>query len=118
MSRRNPNSYLNEYTRTGISPIKMLENAQVALECRLESMLKKVSAGPKLKSILLWGDPTTEVLRIAGSEDFDLIVMATHGRKGLSRPFIGSAAEQVTRRAHCPVFVIRDKVIEERMAST
>ena len=107
--------YPTEFTRRMAIPTnKMLEEAQVELESRLISMLKQVSAGPKVASILLWGEPIEEILRVAGSEDFDLIVMATHGRTGLNRLLIGSVAEQVIRRAPCPVLVIRDKVIGER----
>jgi len=107
--------YPSEFTRRMAIPLnKMLEEAQAKLENRLDSMLKQISAGPKVASILLWGEPIEEILRIAEAEDFDLIVMATHGRKGLNRLFIGSVAEQVIRRAPCPVLVIRDKVIDER----
>jgi universal stress protein A len=37
----------------------------------------------------------------------DLIVMATHGRTGLSHLLIGSVAERVVRTAPCPVLTIR-----------
>jgi nucleotide-binding universal stress UspA family protein len=39
--------------------------------------------------------------------DIDLVCMTTHGRRGLSRFFMGSTAEEVLRRAPCPVFVRR-----------
>jgi nucleotide-binding universal stress UspA family protein len=47
------------------------------------------------------GDPIEVILRRA--EGFDLIVMGTHGRKGLNRMMNGSVAEAVVRRAPCPV---------------
>ncbi|MGH7779684.1 MAG: universal stress protein [Candidatus Binataceae bacterium] len=37
----------------------------------------------------------------------DLLVMATHGRKGIARMILGSVAEGVTRKASCPVLTIR-----------
>ena len=40
----------------------------------------------------------------------DLIVMATHGRKGLSHFILGSVAERVMREADCPVLTMRTKV--------
>jgi universal stress protein A len=37
----------------------------------------------------------------------DLLVMATHGRSGLSHVFLGSVAEAVVRNARCPVLTVR-----------
>jgi nucleotide-binding universal stress UspA family protein len=37
----------------------------------------------------------------------ELIVMGTHGRRGLSRALIGSVAESVVRTAHCSVLIVR-----------
>ena len=90
------------------------EDARVELESQLEDLVKKVSTRAKLKNILVWGIPVKEIVKISESGDFDLIVMATHGRKGLSRLFIGSVTEEVIRRAPCPVLAIRAKVVEER----
>lgn len=46
------------------------------------------------------------ILRYAEQEDLDLIVMGTHGRRGIDRLFSGSVAEEVVRRATCPVFTV------------
>ncbi len=51
--------------------------------------------------------PDTGILDYAAEIDADLIVMATHGRRGLSHAFIGSVAESVVRRAACPVLTVR-----------
>jgi nucleotide-binding universal stress UspA family protein len=52
------------------------------------------------------GDPTESILRIAAEIRADLIVMGTHGRTGLERFLMGSVAEQVVRRAPCPVLTM------------
>jgi universal stress protein A len=54
---------------------------------------------------LLIGDPADEVVRFALRERADLIVLGTHGRRGLRRIFAGSVAADVVRRAPCPVLV-------------
>ena len=54
-----------------------------------------------------FGDPGTEVADCAEEGDFELIVMPSHGRTGLTRLLIGSVAERVTRLAHCPVLILR-----------
>jgi nucleotide-binding universal stress UspA family protein len=53
------------------------------------------------------GDPGAIIVRIAEEEKFDLIVMGTHGRKGIERLMMGSVAERIVRQAKCPVLTIR-----------
>jgi universal stress protein A len=53
------------------------------------------------------GDPAREILRVAEEVEADLIVMGTHGRTGLSRLLLGSAAEEVMRHATCPVLTVK-----------
>ncbi len=55
------------------------------------------------------GDTAAEVARVAREGDFDLVVMGTHGRRGIRRLVLGSVAELVVRSAPCPVLVIRPK---------
>ena len=52
------------------------------------------------------GDPATEILRAAQELPADLIVLGTHGRTGLRRLLMGSVAEQVVRKARCPVLTV------------
>jgi nucleotide-binding universal stress UspA family protein len=52
-------------------------------------------------------DPAPVILRYAEEHDIDLIVMGTHGRRGLRRMMVGSVAEEVVRLAPCPVFTVR-----------
>ncbi len=48
------------------------------------------------------------ILRYANEHSIDLIVMGTHGRRGLGYMFLGSVAEEAVRKAACPVFTIRE----------
>jgi nucleotide-binding universal stress UspA family protein len=56
------------------------------------------------------GPPALEVMRAAERFGVDLIVMATHGRKGLKHLVLGSVAESVVREAPCPVLTMSPKV--------
>jgi universal stress protein A len=58
---------------------------------------------------LVTGDPATRLVELAKEENADMIVMGTHGRTGLSRLLMGSVAESVVRRAHCPVLTYKDR---------
>jgi nucleotide-binding universal stress UspA family protein len=52
------------------------------------------------------GEPYVRILEVAEAISADLIVMATHGRKGLDRAIFGSTTERVMRSATCPVLAI------------
>ena len=62
----------------------------------------------EISSYVKRGVPSEEVLREQEEKDIDLIVMASHGRTGISRILIGSVAEKVMRGAKCPVMLIRN----------
>jgi len=51
----------------------------------------------------------TTILEYSLDNDIDLIVMGTHGRRGLGHLFLGSIAEEVVRFSTCPVFTIREE---------
>jgi nucleotide-binding universal stress UspA family protein len=57
--------------------------------------------------LLAWGDPATEICRVARDRHCDLIVMSTHGRTGRVLDLIGSVADAVVRRAPCAVLIWR-----------
>ena len=53
------------------------------------------------------GDPYRTILAVARDDRYDLLVMGTHGRTGMSHLILGSLAEAVVRRAPCPVVTVR-----------
>ncbi len=53
-------------------------------------------------------EAASAILEYADQSDVDLIVMGTHGRRGLTHFFLGSVAERVVRHAECPVLTVRD----------
>ena len=55
------------------------------------------------------GSPSDILSRAAQSFDADVIVLGTHGRKGVARLILGSTAEGVVRRAPCSVLVARER---------
>ncbi len=57
------------------------------------------------------GSPSHEIVKVAAAEKVDLIVIATHGRTGLSHLGMGSVAERVVRTAPCPVMTIRPMAV-------
>ncbi|MCS6852462.1 MAG: universal stress protein [Gemmataceae bacterium] len=70
-------------------------------------------AGVAVEHRLEEGDPATAILQVADEAAADLIILGTHGRTGLSRLLMGSIAEQVVRRATCPVLTVKTPLPSE-----
>ncbi|MCC6751068.1 MAG: universal stress protein [Deltaproteobacteria bacterium] len=63
------------------------------------------------------GHPATRIVEVARRASSDLIVMGTHGRHGLSRLLLGSVAQNVVRRAPCPVLTVHGFAQPEEKSS-
>jgi len=61
------------------------------------------------------GDAAAQILHVAEETKAGLIVLGTHGRTGLPRLLLGSVAEQVLRRARCPVLTVKSPFPAERV---
>jgi nucleotide-binding universal stress UspA family protein len=97
-----------------------LSELSVTLTDQMIASLRDSSAAALAKLVEPWrtvagfgelcvveGDPRDAIVQVAGSVRADLIVIGTHGRRGLSRLFHGSLWEDIQRRAPCPVLPIR-----------
>jgi len=60
-----------------------------------------------LSSAIENGNPANEIIDYATDNDFDQIVMGSHGRSGTTRILIGSVAEKVARRSEIPVTIVK-----------
>ncbi|MDH5739607.1 MAG: universal stress protein [Nitrospira sp.] len=84
------------------------ESIKTAHERRLSDLVSALtSAGIPSDFLLLGGLPTDSILDAARTQPADLIVMGTHGRRGLSHALFGSIAESVLRKSSCPVLTVR-----------
>ncbi|MBT3351237.1 MAG: universal stress protein [Nitrospinaceae bacterium] len=108
--------YGGEFHASNISSSKLRDDAWHLLESRLKALVNKAAQGACVEEILIWGSPVRDILSVAEHGGHDLIVMATEGRRMLSRFFLGSVTEEVIRRAPCPVLAIRAKVAEKILA--
>jgi nucleotide-binding universal stress UspA family protein len=93
-------------------PITISDSAVEDLIASRRQDLNRVATGYAGKCAfasveLKTGDPRAVITEAAAQLHVDLIVMGTHGRRGVSRLLIGSVAEQVARVAPCPVLLVR-----------
>jgi K+-sensing histidine kinase KdpD len=77
-----------------------------------DRLLTLQPAGVRVLHRLEDGNPATEILHLAKKMNIDLIVMGTHGRRGLTRLLMGSVAEKVGRQASCPVLTVRTPIAD------
>ena len=62
------------------------------------------------KGIVTTGFAAEEILAAADREGADIIIMGTHGRKGIDRILFGSVAEKVVKNANQPVLTLRPQI--------
>ena len=91
-------------TENNMSP----EEARKAIEGMVKDFVEEHATGVSYNILVKDHEHTFEgIIEFAEEKDVDLILMATHGRTGPKRFFLGSVAENVVRRAPCSVLVVR-----------
>jgi nucleotide-binding universal stress UspA family protein len=63
----------------------------------------------RIETVVLVGAASREIASFAFEKDADMIIVGTHGRKGISRILMGSTAESLLRAASCQVLVVKPK---------
>jgi universal stress protein A len=92
----------------GLALPKYSNESRAAAQKSMTGILDpKWSAGRMVIQAMVEGSPKVEIVRYARNQEIDLIVLATHGRTGLSHVIMGSVAENVVRTAPCPVLTVR-----------
>lgn len=79
------------------------------LQAEVEQRLQVTAAAQPLpiETLAVWGNPATEICRIAKAYGTDLIVMNTRRKNDLAHIFMGSVTEHVVRYAPCSVLIVR-----------
>lgn len=92
-------------------PAEFFSHARENRKKALKEAARTLSAatGLPVSDVFLEGHASHEVVNFAKKEKADCIVIATHGRSGLSHLLFGSVAENVVRMAACPVLSVRPK---------
>lgn len=92
---------------TGASPDELLSLAKQDAKGMLDDFRQRLSQQAGALEFILTGSPATEIVKAAKEWLADVIVIGSHGRRGVPRVLLGSVAEGVMRHAPCPVLVIR-----------
>jgi nucleotide-binding universal stress UspA family protein len=97
-----------EYEFSMIEPVhgragEKISGPAARVQTELEQ-IPRLAAGVSVDRLLVEGDPATEIVRLAKSEQADLIVMPTHGRGAIRRFLLGSVVAKVLHDCECAVW--------------
>jgi universal stress protein A len=82
------------------------ENAERQLA---RTVAEQVTSSVPTETVVTYGDPAKEIVRLAEEKEVSLIVIATHGLTGWQHIVFGSVAEKVVRTSACAVMTVRAK---------
>ena len=100
-----PESYGLDFT---LPRMAQRESSKAAITKRLSGLVSALtSVGLASDFLMSGGLPADSILDAARAQSVDVIVVGTHGRRGLSHVLFGSVAESVLRRSSCPVLTVR-----------
>jgi len=92
-----------------VMPTEYYADSEAQAQKMLDGLLDPAWRKPaSVFTAVRWGSPVDTIVSHAIDKQIDLIVIATHGRTGLSHVLLGSVAERIVREAPCPVLTIRD----------
>lgn len=69
---------------------------------------------PNFRQRVAVGDPGEEIVKTAEKEKIDLVIMGTHGRKGLEHTLFGTVAHYVVTHSKAPVLIVNPYLVEAR----
>jgi nucleotide-binding universal stress UspA family protein len=88
---------------------ELLDELVKAAQVQIGELKARLAAqGLGVETAVITGQPAHSIVELATVGAFDLIVMGTHGRTGLSHAFMGSIAERVVQKAPCAVLTVRE----------
>jgi universal stress protein A len=95
---------------TPVLPPDFYRESETYSRRALEKLLRPEWGAPSAVEVAVrWESPVEGIVAYATEAAVDLVVIATHGRTGLSHVLLGSVAERIVREASCPVLTIRSK---------
>jgi nucleotide-binding universal stress UspA family protein len=81
--------------------------SEQSAKAKMEKIATRHLASVPHHILITTGEPAERVTNFQSALGIDLIIMGTHGRRGVPRFFLGSVAEKVVREAACPVLTVR-----------
>ncbi|MGA7869425.1 MAG: universal stress protein [Candidatus Binatus sp.] len=98
--------------------VDLYKGQEETARTKLLEIAHKRLAGIKYELLIHTGEPAGTILNAEKRTNADVVVMATHGRRGFKRFFLGSIAELVLRESTCPVLTVRCTPVQSDLVGT
>lgn len=90
-----------------ITPEELAKSMEDAAANKMQALLDKLKTDLPINTLIRRGDPVDQILEEANGKDIGMVVIASHGRSGLSHFLHTNVAEAVANGAVCPVLVVK-----------
>jgi nucleotide-binding universal stress UspA family protein len=95
------------YLQSEVTPESLVQTFYDDADKRLATLVEDAHATDLVhERLIVTGQPAAEIMSWAAAKQVQLIVIGTHGRRGVTRFLMGSVAERVLREAPCAVLVV------------
>ena len=98
-------------TQQGATGTLDIDEVATGPKAWLSELLGEKGTVRRVDAVQIGRDVADKILKYALAKEIDVIVLASHGRTGLARIWLGSVAEKVVRSAQCPVLVLRSPAV-------
>lgn len=90
-----------------VTPEELANSMEEVAASRMHELLGQLNTKLKIETVIRRGDVITEILAEANSGDIGMVVIASHGRSGISHFLNENVAKAITNKAECPVLVVK-----------
>lgn len=90
-----------------ITPEELAKSMEDAAANKMQALLDKLKTDLPISTLIRRGDPVDQILEEVNGKDIGMVVIASHGRSGLSHFLHTNVAEAVANGAACPVLVVK-----------
>jgi universal stress protein A len=90
-----------------ITPEELAKSMEDAAANKMQALLEKLKTDLPISTLIRRGDPVDQILEEANGKDIGMVVIASHGRSGISHFLHTNVAEAVANGAVCPVLVVK-----------
>ena len=98
---------IRAYLQSAVTPETLVDTFYTEAAKRLSTLVEEAHATDlAYERLIVTGDPAATIMREAAAKQVQLIILGTHGRRGVTRFLMGSVAERVLREAPCAVLVV------------
>ncbi len=90
-----------------ITPEELAKSMEEAAAVKMQALLEGLKTELPITTLIRRGDPISQILEEANGKDVGMVVIASHGRTGISHFLHSNVAEGVANGAACPVLVVK-----------